>query len=207
MKVFMIMLLGITLLSCGKKRTIHITATNAATGMRYAGLEYRVYSSKTGMDGNEHYKTEASGTLNENGEAKVTVRDKSYRSYSVRVAEPPNSCYNKQITMFFDSPFDQNGHFNFEFAECAYMNLSINNINCQGGDLMNFRSRQSYTEWQGWAGDRVGCYSYLSPYSFQVPAGWRIYEWKVNRDGVITTHTDSIYLNAGVENGTFVMNY
>jgi hypothetical protein len=126
------MLLGMAFLSCGKKRTIHITATNAATGERYAGLTYYVVSSTTGANG-EKYKTENSGVLNENGEVVVTLRDKPFRTYSVRVVEPPNTCYNKQITMYFGSPFDQNGHFDFEFAECAYMNLSINNVNCLGG--------------------------------------------------------------------------
>jgi hypothetical protein len=200
--------IALLLPSCGKKRTIVITATNAATGERYPGLEYSVVSSRVGAVNGEGTKTVASGVLNENGEAVVELREKRNRRYVVRVVEPANTCYNKQINMFFDSPFDENGYFNFEFAKCAYLKLNINNVNCQGsGDIMNFRSRYSYSDWEGWSTDRIGCYSVVSPYPFEVPAGWRIYEWSVNRNGVVTNHLDSIYLYPGVDNGTFNMDY
>ncbi|MBI1836915.1 MAG: hypothetical protein HYR91_06580 [Flavobacteriia bacterium] len=109
--------------SCGKKRTIHIIAKNAATETRYAGLEYFVVSSRTGANG-EKYKTEAHGTLDNNGEAVVELRQKN-RTYSVRVVEPANTCYNKQITQYFDSKYDVNGTFTFEFAECASLQINI----------------------------------------------------------------------------------
>ncbi|MBI1837845.1 MAG: hypothetical protein HYR91_11340, partial [Flavobacteriia bacterium] len=57
--IFLMMLFLVT--SCGKKRTIHIIAKNAATEARYTGLEYFVVSSRTGANG-EKYKTEAHGT-------------------------------------------------------------------------------------------------------------------------------------------------
>ncbi|MNK12803.1 hypothetical protein D3C87_308790 [compost metagenome] len=207
MRILFMILLAFMFASCGKKRSVHITATNVATGERYPGLEYRIVSSVVGAESTKGTKIVASGVLDANGEAVVELREKRTRRYVVRVIEPENTCYNKQISMFFGSPFDENGHFNFEFAPCAYLKININNTNCQGaGDAMSFQSRQSYTEWEGWNGDRTGCYSYTSPDFFQVPAGLRIYQWRVNRNGVITTGTDSIFLNAG-ESGTFNLNY
>jgi len=206
MRILIIILLGILMVSCGKKRSIHITALNAATGQPYAGLEYTVGSSVTGNNG-EKSRKEATGFLDENGEAGVTIRVKSNRTYYVHVKEPSNTCYNKMITMYFDSPSDEDGHFNFEFAPCAYLKLNINNVNCQGiTDIMNFKSRYSYSDWEGASTDRLGCYSFNSPDFVQVPAGWRIYQWTVNRNGVITTDIDSIFLNVG-GNGTFNLNY
>ena len=70
MRLLFIVLLGTALLSCGKERNIHIKAINAATGDPYAGLEYRVASSRTTGDG-EKYRTEASGVLDANGEAGI----------------------------------------------------------------------------------------------------------------------------------------
>nr|WP_294859952.1 hypothetical protein [uncultured Fluviicola sp.] len=132
MRILLIFILfAFVLTSCGKKRSIHITATNAATGERYAGLQYFIVSSTTTGDG-EKYKTEKTGFLDENGEASEIIREKQFRTYAVRVVEPENSCYNKIITMYFDSPYDEDGHFNFEFAPCAYLKQNITNINCQG---------------------------------------------------------------------------
>ena len=207
MRIIIILFVGLFLFSCEKKRTIVITATNGATGERYSGLQYFVVSSTTTGSG-EKYKTEKSGFLNENGEATEVLREKQFRTYAVRVVEPENSCYNKEITMYFDGANDKNGHFDFVFAPCAYLKLNINNVNCQGiEDLMNFRTKYPFTDWKSWSGDRTGCYSYTTPYPFEVPAGWRIYEWRVNRNGVITNHIDSIYLVAGVDNGTFDIEY
>jgi hypothetical protein len=116
-----------------KEQLIVITATNGATRVPYAGLQYFIVSSTTGGNG-EKYKTEKSGFLNENGETSEIIREKQYRTYAVRVVEPENSCYNKEITMYFDGANDKNGHFDFVFAECAYLMQNITNINCQGSN-------------------------------------------------------------------------
>ena len=65
--IFFISLLFFILASCGKNKEVKIIAKNAATGLPYAGLEYLVVYSRTAANG-ETYKTEASGTLNSNGE-------------------------------------------------------------------------------------------------------------------------------------------
>src|SRR5690554_5548007 len=191
--------------SCKKKQTIHITAKNAATGEPYSGLTYYVVT-YTNINGGTKSKTVATGALDENGEAVVTERLSKNKGHGVRVVEPENSCYNKNIQLYFSD--EKNFDAEFAFAECAYLKLKIENVNCQGPeDTMRFRSKYSFTDWEGWSGERTGCYSYETPYPFEVSEGWRIYEWEVNRNGVITTYLDSIYLNKGVDNGFFQMNY
>lgn len=81
MRTLIVFIMSLLLFSsCGKKRTIVITATNAATGQRYAGLQYYIVSSRTGSDG-EKYKTEKSGVLNANGEA--TENHSTEKSYLI----------------------------------------------------------------------------------------------------------------------------
>ena len=206
MRLLVILLLGIALLSCGKERSIHIKAVNAVTGQPYAGLEYRIASSKTTGDG-EKYRTEASGILDANGEAVVNIKQEKGRTYSIRVVEPENTCYNKEITQYFDSPYDVNGTFTFEFAECAYMRQNIVNVNCEGPtDVFNIRDRFTYTDWSGWSIDLLGCYSNTGGEYFKVPAGKRYFQWKVIRSSGTTEHIDSIELEPG-QYGDLNINY
>jgi hypothetical protein len=145
--------------------------------------------------------------LNANGEVLVAIKQRSGRTYSVAVQGPENNCYTNMLVQTFDSPFDNDGTFTFEFAECAYLNINITNVNCQGpNDLLNFRSRYSYSDWEGWSSDRLGCYSVSSTTPFELPAGWRIYEWRVNRNGIITNNKDSVFLIPG-QTSTFNLNY
>lgn len=206
MKHLLFLLISLSLAACTKHREIKIIGLNAVTGEGYEGLAYKVVSSKTGNDG-EVYRTEATGNLDANGEAFVSIKQRKGRSYSLRVFGPSNNCYTNEVIQSFDSPYDVNGTFTFEFAECAHLNLKIHNLNCEGpGDILTFRSKQSYTEWEGWTDDRMGCISVDYPDYFDAPAGWRIYEWKVNRNGIITNFKDSIFLSPGGY-GIFNMNY
>jgi hypothetical protein len=206
MKHLFFLLISLSLFACSKHREIKIIGRNAVTGQGYEGLQYEVVSSRTGNDG-EVYRTEALGNLNANGEAFVSIKQKNSRTYSIRLFGPSNMCYSNNVIQYFDSPYDVNGTFTFEFAKCAYLKLNINNVNCSGtSDLMNFQSKYSYSDWEGWSTDRYGCYSFMSPDYFEVPEGWRIYEWKVNRNGIITNFKDSIFLSPGVY-GIFNMNY
>lgn len=193
-----------SLTSCSKGRTIRIKAINAATGQPYAGLEYKIASSRTTYNG-EKFRTEASGTLNSNGEAAVKIRQKKGRTYHVYVVQPENTCYNKADVQYFDSPYDKDGTFTFEFAGCALLKLHIENQNCAGEeDKMQFQNRTAYTDWPGaglasWSTERLGCYEYTSPSAFSTPAGLIIYRWRVTRAGITSEFSDSIYLEAGQE--------
>ena len=204
--VFIVLMFFLVITSCGKKRTIVITAKNGATGQPYAGLEYYIVSSTTAGDG-EKYKTEKSGVLNEQGEAIETIREKQSRTYSVRVVEPENSCYNKQITMYFGSPFDEDGHFNFVFAECAYLMQNVNNINCQGGgDYMILYTKNQVNSLgvTGW--EFFGCNGYVGNHYSNVPIGKYYFQWEVTRNNITNTYYDTIYLSPG-EYRTYDINY
>jgi hypothetical protein len=206
MKHLFFLLISLSLFSCTKHREIKIIGRNAVTGEGYEGLQYEVLSRRTGKVG-KLYKTEATGNLDANGEAFVSIKQKNSRTYSIRLFGPSNSCYSNKVLQFFDSPDDVNGTFTFEFAGCVYLNLNINNINCEGpGDIMNLRAKQSYTEWHIWSNEYMGCISSNSSDYFEVPEGWTFYEWKVNRNGIITNFKDSIFLSPGGY-GIFNMNY
>lgn len=157
-KYFVLIAIPLLLLACKKEQTIHITATNAVTGAPYPGLHYTVTRQITGMF-EEKSKTVASGTLNENGEVYITKRLNKNASYHIGIEDPGNICYSNQTSFTFAD--GDNFEANFEFAECAYLKLNVHNINCQGaGDSMRFRSKYSYTDWEGWSSYRLGCYSY-----------------------------------------------
>ena len=208
MRFLTLLFFGLCLLSCGKKRTIHITATNGATGVPYQGLRYSIVSSLIGMENGEGTKTVSSGILNENGEAIFTLRESTRRRYAVRVDEPENCCYNKISTIFFDSPNDKNGHFDFVFAECAYLTLSVNNINCQGAsDKILFDMQPEYIPNYNniTPTEKFGCYSNTFVES-QVPFGSWEATWEVTRNG-ITTYHDSIFTMNENEHYNFVINY
>ena len=201
MRIALFFCLSLLLFSCGKKRSIVITAKNPVTGQPYAGLSYYVVSSR----GNGS-RTEAFGVLNENGEAAVTLRIKD-RSYNVRVVAPENTCYNKNITLSYNYPYDNNHVFSFEFAECAYMRQNIVNSNCEGAtDIFNFRDKFVYTDWSGWSYDIMGCFSNTGGDYFKVPAGKRYFQWMVTRPSGVTEGLDSIELAPG-EYGELNINY
>ncbi len=129
-KIIFILLISLFFFSCKKKQTIHITAKNAATGEPYPGLTYYVVTYKNVLKpyGGTKSKTVATGTLDENGEAYVTERLSKNNGHGVRVVEPENSCYNKNIQLYFSD--ETNFKAEFEFAECAYLKFQYKNISC-----------------------------------------------------------------------------
>lgn len=203
--IFLLILIPLFLFSCKKKSTVHITARNAVTGEPYAGLTYNIERSVSGSFKN-HYKTVASGTLDENGEAYITKRFSKNWSHEVSIGSPDNTCYSNNNSFYFSG--GENINCDFKFAECAYLKLRIQNVNCQGiTDSMRFRSKYLYDhKWQGWSTYRTSCYDFLSPEYFEVSQGTRMYEWEVNRNGNKTTYSDSITLNKG-GSATFLMEY
>ena len=211
MKVLTIFFCLCLLVACKKTSTIKIIAENAVTGTRYAGLSYKVVSSKTTANG-EKYQTEADGVLNENGEAMVDVKVKKGRSYSVRIGALENICYHNELDQYFESPYDLNGTFKYKFAECAYLKLKINNINCSGGGdnfKLYYMGRQVGGN-EGLIGalskNENGCYSYEGSNFSDVPMGGTYYRWEVTRNGLTQIFYDTIYLNSG-EYKTYEINY
>ncbi len=205
-RLAILLLFGILLLSCGKKRSIQITAVNAVNGKPYADLEYTVGSSVTKKDGEKH-RTEASGVLDANGEVRLAVKVKPNRTYYVYVRAPSTSCYSKVGVIYFNSSNDKDGHFTFEFAPCAYIQNNIVNANCDGAtDVFSMRDRFTYTEWSEWSPNITGCFSNTGGAYIQVPAGKRYFHWKVSRPSGTTERIDSIELLPG-EYGELNINY
>jgi hypothetical protein len=195
----MILFGSLLLSSCGKKRTIYITATNPVTNQPYAGLEYRIVSSVSGAEDGEGTKTVASGNLDANGEAVVELREKRRRRYVVRVFEPPNTCYNKSINMFFGSPSDENGHFNFEFAECASLQRKVKNTSCfDTNDKIEIYIDNTVHSLLSTPWTLNGCADYTTVPS-QVPIGHYTLHWIVTKNNISTDYYDSFDL---VENET-----
>jgi hypothetical protein len=204
-KILSVVIIALLVLSCGKESTIHIKAINPVTGAPYAGLQYGITATKTTYNG-EKKVFEETGFLNENGEAFVAIKVRDGRTYNVGTTKPLNTCYVKDYSFSFGKEDEANPTFQFEYAECANIKLDIENINCASpADKMNFQFKNSYSDYNGWSTDRLGCYSYDSDY-FEIPSGWIIYQWKVDRSGIITNFMDSIFIGAGGQ-GTFVMNY
>ncbi|MCC6699877.1 MAG: hypothetical protein IT221_00020 [Fluviicola sp.] len=193
MKPFLFLLVAFLLFSCGKKREIKIIAKNAVTGQPYGGLEYSIVSSKTGLDG-EKYRTEASGTLNANGEVLVAIKQRSGRTYSVSVQGPENNCYTNMLVQTFDSPFDQDGTFTFEFAECATLQRKVKNVNCINSNdkieiyIDNTVHSLLTTPWI-----LNGCADYTTVPT-QVPIGNYTLHWIVTKNGISTDYYDSFNL-------------
>lgn len=208
-KIIFLLPLIVLLFSCAKERTIKVSAINPATDVGYADLRITIYASKTGANGEKLTKV-YEGYLNENGEVYATFKVKKGRYYVIKCQSPPNVnvCYTNNTTYTYDIHDPNNKEFIFEIAPCAQLKLNIQNVNCEGpNDLLNFKNKYNYTEWgSGWSTDRLGCYTYESPEYFEVPAGWRIYQWRVIRPSGTIIYTDSIYLNAG-QNHTFEMFY
>ncbi len=158
-KLLLILFISLSLFSCSKERTIHITAKNAVTGAPYPGLKYEVIR-EHGKTWEEKYITVASGTLNENGEIFITKQLPNNDAYTIRVEEPANTCYNKNISLHFGG--ESNFEAPFEFAECAYLTISVNNINCQGPtDKIIFDMQPKYIEDYNniLPTEKTGCYT------------------------------------------------
>ena len=204
--LFLLLSFGLLVLSCKKERTIHITAKNAVTGQPYAGLTYYVVQEMTSGDG-EKTKTVATGTLDSNGETYLTKKLPKAYSYKIRVEPPANVCYNKQITFYFANQ-ETNFDCPFEFAECTYLTLSVNNINCQGSsDKILFDLQPTYIPNYNniIPTEKLGCYSNTFVES-QVPFGQWEATWEVTRNGVTSYH-DSIFTIGKEEHFLFTINY
>ena len=195
MKKLILLSILILLAACGKPRTIKIIAENVVTGTRYAGLSYKVVSSKTTGNG-EKYQTEAAGVLNENGEAVVDIKVKKGRSYSVRIGALENICYHNELDQYFESKYDVNGTFTYKFAECAYLIENIENLNCQGAsDHMVYflkNSVNSLGSSNGW--EFNGCALFNGTSYSKVPIGHYYHEWHVTKNGVTNIFYDTTYL-------------
>src|SRR5690554_2582483 len=191
--------------SCKKKQTIHITAKNAVTGEPYPGLSYEIMRSWSGSFENK-YKSVGLGVLDANGEAFFSKRLHDNSSYSISVAPPPNTCYISDSDLHAGR--EKNFKAEFEFAECAYSKLIINNANCNGASdkFVLFRKNQigSINGNFGW--EHLGCaYWETNGYS-DIPMGNVYFRWEVSRNGTNSIYYDTVFYAPG-EYKTYEINY
>lgn len=197
--------------SCTKETTIHISAKNSATGTPYANLKYFVVEYKSAAFEGK-YTTILEGNLNSNGEVFLTEKLKKNRAYIIRVDQPENVCYQtpEGFSYTYAISDGENPNFEFQFAECAYLKLNINNVNCSGQldafKLYHLGSDVGYLNLDAPIKIGEGCYSYIGSFYSDVPMGQRFYKWEVTRNGLTETFYDTIYLNAG-EYKTYEINY
>ncbi len=205
MKNGLIISLIFLLFSCKKEENIHIVALNPVTGEHYAGLTYYLVQQKTTSNGEEN-TTLKTGTLNSNGEAIFTIKLNRKHAYVIRVEEPENTCYNKSIQMYLDSPYDEDGKFTFEFAPCGNLKFSIHNVGCiDGSDLLKYKRIWTVKNESTNTNSVNGCYQYEGQY-FTLPVGEYRYEWEVTKNG-ITSFYDSTFVINENQFFDFTINY
>ncbi len=198
MKIVMIACMLFLVISCGKHNTIKVTAKNAATGEGFADLGFRIYrirpyTTPTGQIQDLVYE----GNFNNNGEAVVDLRIRKNRTYKITTISPGPMCYINNTSYTFGSNHS-NFKFDFLFAPCAYLKLKIENVNCEGGDLMVlYQGNQigSFNFNQPW--EHNGCAYWESNGYSDIPMGEQYYRWEVTRNGVTQEFHDTIYLEAG----------
>jgi hypothetical protein len=192
---FFILILGILFVSCNKERTFHIKAINAVTGQAYAGLAYSVTATKTAANG-EKLVYDHKGFLDANGEAYVTLKVKTGRTYNIGCTEPPNTCYVKNINFTYGQEDEVNPTFQFEYAECGFLRERITNVNCLGpSDYMILHTSNQVNSLgvTGW--EFFGCNGYYTENYSQVPIGKYYHKWTVTKNNITTTFYDTINLN------------
>jgi hypothetical protein len=204
-KLMIVSIIALLFISCKKERTFHITAKNAATGEPYPGLSYNIERSWSGSFENK-YKSVGSGVLDANGEAFFSKRLHKNSSYSISVGSPENTCYFNSGSL---SPKgEKNFKAEFEFTECAYSKLIINNVNCNDATdkFVLFQKNQigSINGNFGW--EHMGCaYWETNGYS-DIAMGNVYFRWVVTRNGNSNTYYDTVYYAPG-EYKTYEINY
>ena len=193
-KIILISLLLMISIGCGKKRTLHIKATNAVTGEPYSGLAYGVSGTKTSTNG-EKQVYDHNGFLDENGEAYVTLKVKTGRTYNIGCTKPPNSCYVKDIKFTYAIQDEANPTFQFEYAECGFLRERITNVSCFGPSdymILNTSNQVNSLGASGW--EFFGCNGYFTEEYSKVPIGKYYHKWVVTKNSVTTTFYDTINL-------------
>jgi len=206
-KLFIILLIGLLLVSCKKERTIHITAKNAATGQGYAGLGFVLRETKGYVTSSgEVQKKVYEGTLNTQGEAVFNYKLKNNRSYVLTTLVPDEELCYINNTSYTLANTDDNFKFDFRFAECAYLKLNIHNVNCiDANDYIEYRRLGlSIAETNNFV-QIDGCFQYEGEY-FALPMGEYKYEWNVTKGGVVNSY-DSIFYLTNNQYFEFTLNY
>ncbi|PWH84762.1 hypothetical protein [Brumimicrobium oceani] len=193
--------------SCKKKTSVVIQAQDYITGdgTAYAGQEYAVSETWTPF-----YETKskivAEGFLDDNGKASFNLKMNRNRRYILGVSEPENICYGGLVQHYLNH--DKSNMVDFKYAECAYIKLKIDNINCQGpsDEMLLFQGNQIGNFDFNYPWEHNGCAFWESNGYSEVPMGEQYYKWEVTRSGITEIFYDTIYLQEG-EQKVYEINY
>src|SRR5690554_4116782 len=186
--------------SCKKETSVVIQAKdyNTGDGTAYAGQEYAVSESWTPFQETKS-KIVATGFLDDNGKASFNLKMKNNRKYVLGVSEPDNICYGGLMQHYLDH--EKNNTVTFEYAECVYIKIKIDNVNCQGpgNEMVLFQGNQvgNFDFNQPWEHD--GCAFWESNGYSTVPMGEQYYR--------LASHpsTSNLYQVLNCSNGRAVL--
>ena len=195
-----IFLLGCT--KVGKNMTIKGRAVNPITGEGIPGA--RVFLSRSKLDIGSATKIVKETTTDENGSFEISKLSLSH-CYLHCDPSVAGDYYQigwekkKDVPLFdaFTISVKKGKTMHADYYAVPYGNLilNINNVNCSGtGDVMNFHKKWvGFTDFENfYSSSREGCYSYTSPYPFQIPIGTYVYETKIVRSGITSFVYDTV---------------
>lgn len=195
------LLILMPLVACKKEHTVKIIAKNAVTGEPYAGLAYAVKGTRTGNNG-EKLVFVHEGFLDANGRATTTFKVNENLALNVGVTTPPNVCYKSSESKegqsgAWNPKEDPNPTYQFEFAECGFLQLKVKNISCfNSNDVITFNTQPLNLDGYNNINPqtKTGCYDNEFIDS-QVPYGPWIATWQVTKNGITTNHDSTFYIN------------
>ena len=126
------------------------------------------------------------------------------------MSPPSNYCY---ASDGFKKVFSENSQdmdkIDYSFIPCSYINLYINNLNCQSVDdsLILFQRDEMNIHDDGttpWY--HIGCINWQSNGTSDFVMGWHFFRWEVIRSGVKEIYTDSFYVDEG-DTVNYILNY
>ena len=198
------MLVSAIVLACTKKNTVRISVKDAVTGKPIPGASIYISEIFNVSDGVSGSKTEKfySGNTNSEGLLYVPKRFNNHRTYNIFASlDTANVCWQNSYGYLGTKDNFKKG-FDFEFASCAYLRLSMHNVNCQGATdkitidmqpsyIDNYDNFQPLTE--------NGCYQNDFIES-KVPSGNWDANWQVTRNGIVSNHDTTFFIP---ENGHY----
>ncbi|MCB9222751.1 MAG: hypothetical protein H6582_01135 [Crocinitomicaceae bacterium] len=213
--IFPLLLLTVWLSSCKKESTVTIKAMDYITGEGavYANLNFEVVEKHTPFQ-EEKSKVVYTGQLDQNGQASFTLKMNPKRNYVLGIEDPPNLCYGEVQQYYLDHA--SNNNVTFEFAQCAFSKLIINNANCIDANdkLVLYRSNDLGTIDGTYAWEHNGCVYWETtggvdgdPAGYSsIPYGNIYYHWEVTKNNITTSHHDTVFYNIG-EYKTYQIDY
>ena len=191
-----ILLLGCT--KFGKTYRVKGRVLNPVTGQGIQGAEVRIYKNTMELPGGSKMQKSAIT----DSEGNFDMSKLAFRTDKISVYSFPGEYYpigwTQNNGQSFDMPALKMGktmHADFYAVSYGNLILNINNVNCSGaGDVMNFHKKWvGFTDFENsYSSPREGCYSYTSPYPFQIPIGTYVYETKVVRSGITSFVYDTV---------------